>query len=379
MAKYENSKPDWAPKDDNAAFACRVMSGIEGIRDTTVGNINPALAAGRLKTKHKLVLGVEDYVKGVREGSRMVLSRAITLIESNNPAHFPKAQRVLQELLPYTGRALRIGITGVPGAGKSTIIEAFGNMSFGTTFRKSRQATIQASVAEIQKAHPDTKVITAFTSHIIIDRIQKKEGIRIPTPEEALQQLKAAGYTRVALTSLDVIPGMKLGDKWDFVPGVRMDHHNMFGTHWTPKAALNYQADSKTQVYASWGRVFKAPTADDLYYNNVGSMVREERDKYRALLASCAFHLLLLVLLSFTGIFAIVTAAEEKPPLDVTIYEETAGQQSGGGGGAAASPQAEAFAPGDIAAVSEKAALPAIHGLGKGPGICEEYPGLYGL
>lgn len=128
MAKYENSKPDWAPKDDNAAFACRVMSGIEGIRDTTVGNINPALAAGRLKTKHKLVLGVEDYVKGVREGSRMVLSRAITLIESNNPAHFPKAQRVLQELLPYTGRALRIGITGVPGAGKSTIIEAFGNM-----------------------------------------------------------------------------------------------------------------------------------------------------------------------------------------------------------------------------------------------------------
>ena len=146
-------------------------------------------------------------------------------------------------------------------------------MSFGTTFRKSRQATIQASVAEIQKAHPDTKVITAFTSHIIIDRIQKREGIRIPTPEEALQQLKAAGYTRVALTSLDVIPGMKLGDKWDFVPGVRMDHHNMFGTHWTPKAALNYQADSKTQVYASWGRVFKAPTADDLYYNNVGSMI----------------------------------------------------------------------------------------------------------
>ena len=65
---------------------------------------------------------------------------------------------------------------------------------------------------------------------------------------------------------------MKLGDKWDFVPGVRMDHHNMFGTHWAPKAALNYQADSKTQVYASWGRVFKAPTADDLYYNNVGSM-----------------------------------------------------------------------------------------------------------
>ena len=82
-------------------------------------------------------------------------------------------------------------------------------MSFGTTFKKSRQATIQASIAEIQKAHPNTKVVMAFTSHIIIDRIQKKEGIRIPTPEEALQQLRAEGYTRVALASLDVIPGLE--------------------------------------------------------------------------------------------------------------------------------------------------------------------------
>ena len=82
-------------------------------------------------------------------------------------------------------------------------------MSFGTTFKKSRQATIQASVNEIQKAHPNTKIITAFTSHIIIDRIQKKEGIKYPTPEEALQQLKSEGYTRVALASLDVIPGME--------------------------------------------------------------------------------------------------------------------------------------------------------------------------
>ena len=62
---------------------------------------------------------------------------------------------------------------------------------------------------EIQKAHPNTKIITAFTSHIIIDRIQKKEGIKYPTPEEALQQLKSEGYTRVALASLDVIPGME--------------------------------------------------------------------------------------------------------------------------------------------------------------------------
>ena len=128
MAEYTNSKPDWAPEQDDKKFACSVMSGIEGIRDTTVGNLNPALQDGTMGRKHRMILRAEDYVQGVAEGNRMILSRAITLIESNNPRHFAKAQRVLQELLPHTGKALRIGITGVPGAGKSTMIEAFGNM-----------------------------------------------------------------------------------------------------------------------------------------------------------------------------------------------------------------------------------------------------------
>lgn len=58
----------------------------------------------------------------------MILSKAITLIESNAPKDFDKAQRVLQALLPRTGHALRVGITGVPGAGKSSFIESFGTM-----------------------------------------------------------------------------------------------------------------------------------------------------------------------------------------------------------------------------------------------------------
>ena len=82
-------------------------------------------------------------------------------------------------------------------------------MSFGTTYTDSRKATIEKTVADIQAAHPDTKVVLAFTSHIIIERIQQKEGIKIPTPEEALTQLKADGYTCIALASLDVIPGME--------------------------------------------------------------------------------------------------------------------------------------------------------------------------
>ena len=126
--KYTTSKPSWVPEETNDKFACSVMSGIEGIKDTTVGNINPALASGKLKPRRKMILSEDDYVEGVAKGDRMTLSRAITLIESNSPRHFAKAQRVLQRLLPRTGKALRIGITGVPGAGKSTMIEAFGNM-----------------------------------------------------------------------------------------------------------------------------------------------------------------------------------------------------------------------------------------------------------
>ena len=71
-------------------------------------------------------LTVDDYVTGVLAGERTILSRAITLTESSSPQHEVQAQEVLQRLLPLTGKARRIGITGVPGVGKSTFIEAFG-------------------------------------------------------------------------------------------------------------------------------------------------------------------------------------------------------------------------------------------------------------
>lgn len=86
-------------------------------------------------------------------------------------------------------------------------------MSFGTTFKDTREKTIDATVNAIQAAHPGVKVVTAFTSHIIIDRIKANEGITYPTPEEAIAQLKAEGYTRVAMTSLDIIPGMEYAYK----------------------------------------------------------------------------------------------------------------------------------------------------------------------
>ena len=73
-------------------------------------------------------LSTEDYIAAVRAGDRTLLSRAITLIESAHPGHRSQAQAVLRELLPATWAARRIGVTGVPGVGKSTFIDAFGTL-----------------------------------------------------------------------------------------------------------------------------------------------------------------------------------------------------------------------------------------------------------
>jgi LAO/AO transport system kinase len=75
---------------------------------------------------HPRRLTVDDYLAGVLAGDRAVLARAITLVESHSRMHEAQAQEVLNRLLPHTGKAKRIGITGVPGVGKSTIIETFG-------------------------------------------------------------------------------------------------------------------------------------------------------------------------------------------------------------------------------------------------------------
>ena len=71
-------------------------------------------------------ISVADYVSGIAGGDRSLLARAITLVESSNPEHGRLAQQVLQELLPKTGKAVRLGITGVPGVGKSTTIDQLG-------------------------------------------------------------------------------------------------------------------------------------------------------------------------------------------------------------------------------------------------------------
>ncbi|WP_343952789.1 methylmalonyl Co-A mutase-associated GTPase MeaB [Nonomuraea longicatena] len=78
---------------------------------------------------------VEEYVAGVRAGSRAWIARAITLVESTRPDHAELAQRLLVELAPLAGDTWRVGVSGVPGVGKSTFIDAFGTMLTGRGHR----------------------------------------------------------------------------------------------------------------------------------------------------------------------------------------------------------------------------------------------------
>lgn len=120
-------RPDWVPEEEHTEFACHVMKGIKSSHDGMASTKNETLPVARKQERRKR-LGAADYVEGILDGDRMILSRAITLVESNARKHTDMAQEVIQTLLPKTGKSLRIGITGVPGAGKSTFIEAFGNM-----------------------------------------------------------------------------------------------------------------------------------------------------------------------------------------------------------------------------------------------------------
>ena len=93
----------------------------EGVADQPI--VNPYL-----KRRKKRSLTTEEYIDGILRGDITILSQAITLIESSNPDHYAQAQQIIEGCLPHAGKSIRIGITGVPGAGKSTWIEAVGNM-----------------------------------------------------------------------------------------------------------------------------------------------------------------------------------------------------------------------------------------------------------
>lgn len=112
-------RPEWAPDSESPQFAGRIMPGVSS------ENIGAGVQAQETQPVPPN-LSRDDYVAGILQGNRMILSRAITLIESNASRHFDVGQDIVQRILPHTGRSIRVGITGVPGAGKSTFIETLG-------------------------------------------------------------------------------------------------------------------------------------------------------------------------------------------------------------------------------------------------------------
>lgn len=85
---------------------------------------------------------------------------------------------------------------------------------------------------------------------------------------ESVSANPAFGYEGEKLRSTAVYleDTWKIDDKWSLIPGVRFDHHSGYGNHWVPRISVNYNANDKTQVYASYGRVFNAPKTDDLFW-----------------------------------------------------------------------------------------------------------------
>jgi len=108
-------------QDQPLNSALRVNSGIDQPL-----SVDPK-AAQRFIRKRKSILSAKEYIDGILCGNRTILSRSITLIESHRPDHASIAQEIITGCLPYSGRSIRIGITGVPGVGKSSFIEVLGS------------------------------------------------------------------------------------------------------------------------------------------------------------------------------------------------------------------------------------------------------------
>jgi len=118
-------KPEWVPDSYSEGFASQVVMA-QGMHDGSLVS-HKATAQKISKPIRRQLLSIDDYVEGILSCKRAIIGRAITLIESNAHSHMETAQTLLRHIMPHTGKAIRIGVTGVPGVGKSTFIETFGS------------------------------------------------------------------------------------------------------------------------------------------------------------------------------------------------------------------------------------------------------------
>lgn len=117
--KGKTRSPEWHPSDaDKSKFAGEVMA----------GKVEPSPSIKVVRKPRRRPLNVDELYEGILRGDRTALARGITCVESEAPRHRVIARELLRRCLPHSGNSIRIGITGIPGAGKSQFLECIGKM-----------------------------------------------------------------------------------------------------------------------------------------------------------------------------------------------------------------------------------------------------------
>jgi len=158
--------------------------------------------------KPKNRLEAQAYIQGILKGDRVLLSRAITIIESNLESDKTLAKEIIQAILPHSGNSIRIGITGVPGVGKSTFIEAFGKhlvkenhkvaiLSIDPSSQRSRGSILGDKTRMEELANLDEAYIRPSASGDTLGGVANKTG-------ETMLLCEAAGYDVVLIETVGV-------------------------------------------------------------------------------------------------------------------------------------------------------------------------------
>lgn len=158
------------------------------------------------KAKHRLE--VKEYIEGVLRGDRVILSRAITIIESNLESDKILAKEIVQSILPNSGNSIRIGITGVPGVGKSTFIETFGKhlinqghtvaiLSIDPSSQRSKGSILGDKTRMEELANLENAYIRPSASGDTLGGVANKTG-------ETMLLCEAAGYDVILIETVGV-------------------------------------------------------------------------------------------------------------------------------------------------------------------------------
>ncbi|HEX2922361.1 MAG TPA: methylmalonyl Co-A mutase-associated GTPase MeaB [Bacteroidales bacterium] len=176
-------------------------------KESLAGNpsgINPKVAGKKQRREYS----TDEYVEGIKSGNRKMLGQAITLVESFLPEHYSKAQEIIEKCLPQSSESIRIGITGVPGAGKSTFIETFGLFLAGID-RKIAVLTIDPS-SENSKGSilgDKTRMEQLSTHPSVFIRSSPSSGSLggvARKTREAIILCEAAGYDTILVETMGV-------------------------------------------------------------------------------------------------------------------------------------------------------------------------------